>query len=79
MKVSPGKDPLIVDETPMMRSQAKRVNEAMWLLIQATIDETSILASKGTSFVLGSKEKTSWFNAIQATDEVTGQSNYVAT
>lgn len=56
-EASPDKDSLIVEEGSMTRSRVKRVKEAMRLIAQSTVDKTLVVASKGTSFMLGSKEK----------------------
>lgn len=57
MRASKDKDPLIVREGPMTRSLVKKVKEAMRLLVQATVGETSITTSKMTSFILVWKKK----------------------
>lgn len=57
----------------MTRSRAKRVKEKMKLLIQATMDETSILGSKGISFMFGLEEDSKWINIIKAAEEGTDQ------
>lgn len=77
MKASPGKDHLIVEEGSMTRSQAKRIKEVMWLLVQTTMDETSIIGNKDTIFMLGLGVETGWFNLIQVVDDGTGLNNYI--
>lgn len=57
-KTSQSKDPLIVEEGPMTRSQANRVKDAMRLLAQVAVDEKLIMASKESSFMFGLKEET---------------------
>lgn len=56
----------------MTRSRAKRVKEAMELIVQTMVDETSIKARKETSFMFGLVEDTKWINLIQVMDEGTG-------
>lgn len=75
-KASSEKDPLIVEEVSMTRLRAKKVKEAMRLLVQTMVDESSIMARKGTSFMLGLREEISWFNLIRAMDEGS-KSHYV--
>lgn len=53
----------------MTRSRAKRVKDAMRLLIQATIDDMVILAKKRASSMLGLMAETGWSNFIQAEEE----------
>lgn len=53
-----GKDLLIVEEGLMNKSRAKWIKEVTALLVQAPMDETLILASKKTSFMLGSRAGT---------------------
>lgn len=68
-KASPRKDSLTVEEGPINRSQVKRVKEAMRLLVKDIMDETLIVASKGTSYMLGLEAETRLPNLIQAADE----------
>lgn len=46
MKTSSTKDPMIIEEGPMTRSQTKQIKEMIGLLFQSIMDETSILTSK---------------------------------
>lgn len=55
---------------------SKRVKEAMGLLVQSTMDETLILTSKRTSFMLGLEKITKWINLIQVLDEEAKQVSY---
>lgn len=66
MTANLGKDPLIVKEWPMTRSQVKRIREAMWLLAQATIDGTFIMETKKHDLCPEKKHK--WINLVQTTD-----------
>lgn len=65
-KVSSGKDLLIVEEGPMVRSRTKRVKEVMGLFVQVMVDETLFMASKSTCVSLD--EDTKWINLIHAID-----------
>lgn len=51
-------DPLIVNEGPMTKSQVKKVKEDIGLLVQITVDETSITTSKRTNFILSLEDGT---------------------
>lgn len=42
----------------------------------ATMDETSIMASKETNFMLSSEEESRWINLVQATVRDNGDFNY---
>ncbi|XP_022865193.1 uncharacterized protein LOC111385064 [Olea europaea var. sylvestris] len=75
---SPKKDPLIVEGGPMTRARTKRVEEAMRLLVKATIDEIMFGAQNGTSFMLGSKAQETWINMLKA-DENRVESQSCAT
>lgn len=50
---SPSKDPMIFKDGPMTRSRAKRVKKAMRLLVQGTMNEMLMIASKGKKFNAG--------------------------
>lgn len=68
-KTCPGRDPLINGGGPMTRSRAKQVNQVIGLLVQSTIDDTSIfMHKKKTSFMFGSKVETIWINTIQTAE-----------
>lgn len=49
---NPDEDPFIVEEGSMIRLRGKGVKEAIIFVVQATMDETLIFASKGTRFIL---------------------------
>lgn len=49
-KTCPGRDPLINGGGPMTRSRAKQVNQVIGLLVQSTIDDTSIFLHKKNKF-----------------------------
>lgn len=50
--------------------------EAMGLLVQLTIDETSIVLQKEVSFMLGSKDETNWINVLQGAEGGTKTKHY---
>lgn len=66
---SPGKDPLVVESGPIARSMTKCINEAMGLLVQASMDEMGVLTSQGTSLKKEPRVETKWKQVIQAAEE----------
>lgn len=60
----------------MTRLQAKKVKEAMKLLDQAMVKETSITIGKRTNFMLSIKEETRLMNLVQGSDGEVEEYNY---
>lgn len=79
MRASKDKDPLIVRERPMTKSWAKKVKEAMGVLAQVMVNETSIITSKRTSFILCIEEGIRWINMVQAADKEVERESYATT
>lgn len=75
-KASSSRDPLIIEEGPMMRPRAKRVKETMGMLVKTTIDDAMLGTQNGVSFILGPKSEETWINIIKVDEKkVVGQSH----
>lgn len=61
----------------MTRLQVKKVKKVMILLVQTTVNETSIITSKMTSFILDMEEETRLINLVQVVDRRAEEVNYV--
>lgn len=61
----------------MTRLQVKKVKKVMILLVQTTVNETSIITSKMTSFILDMEEETRLINLVQVVDRGAEEVNYV--
>lgn len=63
------KDLLIVKEWPIMRARAEKIKKVMWLLVQATWDETLITMRKTSNFMSGMEKESRLVHLIQAKEE----------